>query len=477
MARTAASRKAYSVAEIDAMLKEPDRKTVNDGAGLILRKRGANWFWYYRTTSPETKKDMWISLAPRDPYPHTGLAAARQLAKINRTSVDTGIDPKEQKKREASATARQQADEAETLRRAVTLRTVFQQWRATDLKPRTKADGKRLGRKDGGQYVAEQFERHVFPALGDVAMTNIKKPDIMAILDAQKAAGKLRTANVLLADLKQLFDFAADREIIEVSPIGHIKKSKVGGDDVERDRTLSEDDIRALPGLIATAGLSKRTELAIWLILATGARVGELMGATWSNRKALPSSLQAVADAEGVKLGTVDLMARQWYIGNTKNQRDHTIHLSAFAVQQFEALAELREHDAWIFPDTTGTKPVCVKSFGKQIADRQRTTGKPMKNRSAAITALALPGGKWTAHDLRRTAATLMAKIGVTGDVINECLNHMQIDRMSRVYIRNRREAEQAIAFDKLGLKLQALTNGEQQNNVVSLPTRTRQTA
>ena len=477
MARTAAARKAFSVAEIDALLKEPDRKSINDGAGLILRKRGANWFWYYRTTSPETRKDLWISLAERNPYPDTGLAAARKLAAAQRLLTDTGVDPKEEKKRAATATAKLVKADAETQRRAVTLRHVFQQWRATDLKPRDKADGKRLGRKDGGQYVAEQFERHVFPTLGNVAMTNIRKPDIMAILDAQKAAGKLRTANVLLSDMKQLFDFAADREIVEVSPIGHIKKSKIGGDDVERDRTLTEDDIHALPRLIATAGLSKRTELAIWLILATGARVGELMGATWSNHKALPSALAAVADDGGVKLGTVNLTARQWYIGNTKNQRDHTIHLSEFAIKQFEALAELREHDAWIFPDSNSTKPVNVKTFGKQIADRQRTTGKPLKNRSAAITALALAGGKWTAHDLRRTAATLMAKIGVTGDVINECLNHMQIDRMSRVYIRNRREAEQAIAFDKLGLKLHALTTGEQQNNVVNLPLKRHQAA
>jgi integrase len=95
-----------------------------------------------------------------------------------------------------------------------------------------------------------------------------------------------------------------------------------------------------------------------------------------------------------------------------------------------------------------------------------------MKNRSSATAALALPGGKWTAHDLRRTAATLMAKIGVSNDVINECLNHKQADRMTRVYVQDRREAEQAIAFDKLGARLRELCSGQRQSNVVVLPAR-----
>ena len=48
----------------------------------------------------------------------------------------------------------------------------------------------------------------------------------------------------------------------------------------------------------------------------------------------------------------------------------------------------------------------------------------------------------------------MMATLGISNDVINECLNHIQNDRMSRVYIRDRRETEQARAFDALGVKL-----------------------
>ena len=70
-----------------------------------------------------------------------------------------------------------------------------------------------------------------------------------------------------------------------------------------------------------------------------------------------------------------------------------------------------------------------------------------------------------------------MAELGTSSDVINECLNHKQTDKMAKVYIHSRREDDQAVAFDKLGLKLQSLTTGEQQSNVVNLPARKQRTA
>jgi integrase len=77
-----------------------------------------------------------------------------------------------------------------------------------------------------------------------------------------------------------------------------------------------------------------------------------------------------------------------------------------------------------------------------------------MEHRTKNTAALNLSGGKWTAHDLRRTAATLMAGLDISTDVIDECLNHMLQSRVSRIYIRDRREGQQAIAFDALGEKL-----------------------
>jgi len=411
----------------------------------------------YTVASARARALEWSALiqpssANASPVPNRDLRAFLQLRE--QEAQDALVRAESAGK--AADAARKIADE-EATRRAVTLCTVFTQWRETALTPRMRADGERLGRKDGGKYVFEQFTRHVFPTLGDIPIASIRKADAYVILDSLVAANKLRTANIILTDLKQLFRFAAEREIVVASVVETIKKERVGGADVKRERTLSADELAALPSLLAKAGLNKRTELGIYIILATGVRVGELIGVAKSAHSSPTAQLREVAQCADVKFGTVNLLTRKWHLFDTKNQRDHTIHLSDFAVAKFQELTALEEHDDWLFPDGTGTKPVLVKSFGKQIADRQTVRTTPMSHRSSATRALALPGGKWTAHDLRRTAATIMAMLGTSNDVINECLNHKQDDRMTQTYVQDRRLSEQAIAFDKLGVRLSEL--------------------
>lgn len=386
----------------------------------------------------------------------------------------------EQREREAAAQAAEAA-----LARRLTVRQAFDRWRETDLQPGTRADGTRTGRKDGGQFVFEQFTRHVFPLIGAMALEEVTKADLLAVIDAQK--GKTRTAAMLLGDMKQMLAFALDRGLIVADPLATVKKARIVGRPVERNRVLNDDEIKLLVSGISKARMNIRSATAIWLTLATGVRVGELMGAIWADalppeltpQKARLDALQAVADAEGVKLGIVDMKAKQWYLPTSKNQRDHTIHLSDFAVQQLQVLNQRREvlrgsttgeKSPWVFPATDNHRPVCVKSFGKQLADRQRAPEERMSNRTTATTSLMLTDGRWTAHDLRRTAATVMARLGFGSDTINECLNHIQADKMARVYIQDRRQADQLRAFDALGARLIELTTGVAASNLVRLP-------
>lgn len=438
---------------------------AKSGAGTMTlaaaREKAAGWAKLYK----EGARDLRL---------HFSNVQADTLQAVE----DTRQQVERSKRQTEAADARAELER----QRRLTTRQVFERWAVTELAPHIGGDGKRMGRKDGGQYVREQFERRVFPGLGDVAVVEVRKSDVLAILDAVKAEGKLRTANVLLADLKQMFRFAAEREIIQHSPIELVQKRKIGGKDTKRDRVLSIVELAALVTQLPTANLSKRTVLGLWLILATGCRIGELMGATWADARPNQSTLQRVVDAHNVaqksgavQLGFVDLVARTWYLPTTKNQRDHTIHLSDFAIKQFAELVTLREADrhtgqplAWVFPDTRGTGPVCIKSFGKQLADRQRSIDERLMNRTTAVDALVLDGGRWTAHDLRRTASTIMSQLGVSNDVINECQNHIK-QGMSGVYIQDRRATEQVRAFDSLGEKLQAVVSGEKPGSNVVL--------
>lgn len=428
------------------------------------------------------------------------LKALRDVRDRLASEVRSGVDPIERKaaerlQAEAEAAERQRRDRERieaaqaaelAARRRLTVQQVFEQWQRVELAPQVLADGTRTGRKDGGEWVKQSFERRVFPKIGTLHTEDVKRADLLAILDDAKANGHRRTANVLLADLRQMFRFAAEREIVQRNPLEGIRRASIGGKDTERDRVLSDDELRTLWQAVPKARMAPRSAAAIWLILATGARVGEAMGAVWADalpaetaaRQRLIADLRDVAEAAEAKFGIVDTVARTWHLPDTKNQRNHTIHLSDFAVRQLAILAGLRELDKegkpvpWVFPATSRTKAVCIKSFGKQLADRQREAGTRLSNRTKATNALTLPGGKWTAHDLRRTAATLMARLGVSTDVIDECLNHKLQSKVARVYIKDRRQGEQTCAFDALGRKLFELLEVREPGQVIPMPTR-----
>ena len=445
---------------------------LNDGGGLHLRRQsfdadgGGRDYWFMRFTSPETGKRGWLAVwgDAALPYPQASTLEARNGAQAMRAKLAEGVDPLAAKRRDAVAKREADAQAALDAERRLTVRKLFDDWEKIELKAHVRADGKRTGRKDDGQYSRKQFERRIFPKLGNVAAVDVRKGDVLAILDAVKVEGKLRTCNVLLADLKQMMRFAVAREIIPFSPLESVTKRQAGGADTERERVLSVGELATLAALVPASGMSTRSQLAVWAILSTGCRVGELMGAQWQH---------------------VDTTARTLYLPDTKNERSHTIHLSDFASKQFGALFALREHGndgapvPWVFPNSKRSRsgglplppgPTDVKSFGKQLADRQRTPEARRKNRSKATQSLTLPGGRWTAHDLRRTAATLMAGLGISTDVIDECLNHKLQSKVARVYIKDRRLTEQARAFDALGAKLDGIVCGTAQlSNVIAL--------
>lgn len=448
--------------DTDQWLSQPLKR----GAGVFMGRitPAGERLFYFRYTDSRGRRPF-LPLGAYHPKGKDGFTLAQGYARAVELSTlyTSGIkDLREHLEQQQTIRQQQQINELRELeearqaaeleqKRRVTVRDLFGRWRDLELKSRTLPNGERTGRKDSGALAEAQFIRHVFGHIGDMTAKDVTRADVLRVIDVQLSKGQQRTAQMLFADLRQMFAFGLDRELIEVDPMATLKKARIVGTGTERDRVLSTDEVRTLASALPRARMSPRSVCAVWLILATGCRVGELMGATWADAGADRAGLQALADMEGVKLGFVDLQARRWHLPDTKGGREHTIHLSAFAVRQFERLHALRESCAWVFPNTAGTGPVCIKSFAKQLSDRQRDDTERMSNRSKSVDALALPGGRWTPHDLRRTAASLMAGLGASGDVIDECLNHQIESRVRRTYIRDRREADQTRAFDALG--------------------------
>lgn len=360
-------------------------------------------------------------------------------------NLKKGIDPIEAKEADR---LKKQADQIEAKQTQITrlqalaakdaritVRGLFELWQRTDLKKR----------QDRGSEALRAFEADVFPLIGDVAAADVTKAHIQRIIDNMLTRGVKRMTERVFSDLRQLFGFAMDRDHIDADPTARIKKYKIGGS-AERDRVLSEAELIELFKRLPVSGLVESSQCALSIQLATITRIGEVLGARWEH---------------------VDFERRLWALPATKNGKRHTVHLNDLALSQFEALRQHTGMTEWVFPASRLNGPVCPKTVTKQVADRQRGDGKPMSGRSKQTDSLALAGGQWRPHDLRRTGATLMAELGVLPEVIERCLNHTEQIKVKRIYQRAQYEAPMRDAWQRLGDRLALLA--DKPSNVVTL--------
>lgn len=408
-------------------LKPTDKEQqISDGDGLFIRIRsiadgGAISF---RLRYFLEGKYKWLNLKA------TELAEARKERDINKALLKTGVDPNLERKLKIERAKQQQLAEQEALvklQARVTVRDLFSRWRDTDL----------LKRKDVKEII-RMFEKDVLPVLGDLFVEDVRKGHITKVIDLLKQRDAVHTARNILKLMRQMFRFAVDRDIIEFDPSASLSVVRLTTAPTERERTLSEIEIRALARQLSDANLMKSTECAIWIALSTMCRIGELSKAQFSH---------------------IDFEAKSWKIpeANSKNGKAHMIYLSDFALQQFKQLATIKQSDTWIFPNRDNSSHVCEKSISIQIRGRQ--TSKILSNRSKDSQALVLEGGKWTPHDLRRTGATMMGNLLIQPDVIEKCLNHTEENKVKRIYQRQELKAEQADAWRILGERLSLLVS------------------
>lgn len=403
-----------------------------DGGGLFLRVRptGAkDWVFVYTFAGNRRK----LGLGSLEAVP---LATARSEAAKARESIKQQIDPQVQRK-QRQAEQEEQRKILEAARARQTVKDLFDRWAEVDL-------GRR---KDGGKEIRRMFEKDVLPKLGALAVDDVKKGHITSVTDPLLARGVNRMAKLIFSLMRQMFRFAVDRDLIEADPTASIRKVKIGGPDTERDRVLSEAEIQALHQQLPDAGLMPTTEAAIWITLSTLCRIGELLNAQWSD---------------------IDLDNQLWRIPDTKNGKPHTVFLSDFAVQHFRRVKELNDEGVWVYLSRDGKKAVSTKTITKQLGDRQRDDD-PMKRRSKSVASLKLQDGKWGPHDLRRTGATMMTRLGVLPEVAERCLNHVEQNRMKRIYQRHTYEAEMQSAWRLLGQRLALLTKDDTDGSAVGV--------
>lgn len=447
-----------TVKQLEALGPEDNGSTIREDGNLIGRVRDStvggsisrSVSFYFRYKRGQKLRDFSCGT-----WPKVSLAEIRANRDEARSLLAKGIDPVAERKSlklkvkadqaEAIAAEQSRLDKLASHKTRQTVRDLFEYWAKIDL----------LRRKDGGKEIRRMFEKDVLPELGDIAVEDVRKGHVIMVVDEIQARGVQRMAKMIFSLIRQMFRFAQDRDIIENDPTAAIRKAKIGGKDTERDRVLSEDEIRELYAKLPTAQLMKTTELAIWLCLSTCCRIGELMRAEWKD---------------------LDFDKRTWRIPaeNSKNGKPHLIYLSEFSYLRFRDLYSLTSPTVvgsdkakqlgWCYPDRKGINALDPKTVTKQLGDRQREAT-PMSRRSKATATLALAGGKWTPHDLRRTGATMMTALGVLPEVAERCLNHTEQDRIKRTYQRHTYDKEMRLAWKKLGERLDLLLSAE--SNVI----------
>lgn len=265
----------------------------------------------------------------------------------------------------------------------------------------------------------------VFPHWGDRKAREIRRKDVIELLDRITARGTPVMAGRTLAAVRKLFNWAADRELIPASPVERIENPDVRH---KRDRALIPDEIERFLRGLQKAGperIGTAVRLAMLFQLATAARPGEAAGLPWAE---------------------VDENEALWRLPpeRSKNGRAHAIPLSRLALS---ILAEARDGlpaGRWAFPASRGEGPTNVSALNQAIRRNLEAWG--------------FAGAPFVAHDIRRTAATGLASLWTQPAVIERILGHLP-PRLVQTYQVYAYEKETRDALDRWGERLGQFMN------------------
>lgn len=417
---------------------------LNDGGGLYARVRPSQasddnamaWLYVFRQGGRLYRHHLGA-------YPKTSLKRARELHEQARAIVNAGGNPIEARRaeeQERAARAAAALDSAQALSRRMSVEALFAVWREQYLAHE---------RKDGGAGLALMFQTHVLPRLGRRPAEEIQPADVADVIEAIVRDGKRRTANMVMAALKQMFQYALVKGRVRANPAGLFTKKHAGGTEAPRTRFLSAEEIAELENRFPESGLEEPQRAALRLLLATGARMGELVHARWEH---------------------LDLAHGTWTIPaeHSKNGQQHLVHLSGFALAQVATLKAFARGPYLLTSSRSEGGAIDVKSLTKAVHDRQRTAA--LKNRTRRVQSLCLPGGPWTPHDLRRTMVTHMNALGVPYFVVEKCVNH-RMDGMLAVYNQHDYLEERRRAYELWGARLAELMQPQSRAAVPAIAT------
>ena len=409
--------KALTTKGIDALKPDPDKRIEIPDPGLsglylVVQPTGAkSWAVRYRFAGKPAKLTL-------GRWPVMTLAAARKAAGAAIEAVEHGNNPAAEKKATKAATLEAHLSERGRIK------TLVGQF-----------DKRRLSGLKSGAQARRLLDRFVVEPWGDRDVHTITRRDVIELLDKIVDSGRGITANRVKAHLSAFLNWCVARDIIPVSPATGVKPPVK---EASRERVLSDHEVRLFWRACDKLGepwgpLGK-------MLLLTGQRLNEVAQMT---------------DAE--------VLGNLWHLSSdrTKNARAHDVPLSGAALAVLQAKERIKGGAGYVFT-TTGYAP--VQGFFKareHIAKAMEELAS--EGRDERVT---LP--YWTFHDLRRTAATGMARLGIQVRVTEAVLNHVSgtAGGIVSVYQRHDFADEKRAALKAWGRFVADLVEGKPDNVV-----------
>lgn len=372
-----------------------DWKENGNGLGVRVSVQGKKTFVYQYRFEGKSRL-LTLGAYPQMTLAEAHLAHAEAMAKLHQ-KIDPGTE----------ATTKKIAN-----RRAPTVAQLAEEFLNRWCKLRRKT----------WQEDHRRLQKNVLPSIGTMKAAEVRKRDLVLLLDAIHDRGAPIEANRVYELIRKMYNFAASRDIVEHSPCVGIEKI---AKETPRDRVLSDTEIRTL-WTIDSKDFSTSTTALLHFQLAIAQRKGEIIGCRWRE---------------------IDLTNKLWIIPaeRTKNKKPHYVPLSAIALEILSRIEGTRDANHLLFPGPDPNIPM-----GRNTPDR-------------ALRRFLIREGvqpRFTPHDLRRTAASKMASLGVSRLTIEKVLNHTD-QTVTGIYDRHNYLAEKRLALEKWGNTLQQIVTGQ----------------
>jgi integrase len=253
------------------------------------------------------------------------------------------------------------------------------------------------------------LERAILPTLGRRPVAEIKRSEIVALLDKIEVESGPVAADRALALIRRILNWHATRADNFAPPVVR-GMARTSTKERARSRILTDDEIRA----IWNSKESGAFPAVLRFLLLTGARRSEAANMRWE-----------------------EIKGDSWILPASRNKtkKDLVRPLSAAAL----AVIEGQWNDC-PFVFSKGRKAISTFSRDKVAFD--------------AATGVA----NWRVHDLRRTARSLLSRAGVDADIGERCLGHA-LPGVRGTYDRHSYLPEMTRAYDALAALIERIAN------------------